>query len=67
MMPVMDGTNLTRVLLRINPAIKIVTSSGFAASFTTNSFSEAGGRYFLAKPYTAETLLKTIRDILDEA
>jgi PAS domain S-box-containing protein len=66
-MPIMDGSNLIRVLLRINPAIKIVTASGFASNFTGNGFTDIGVKHFLTKPYTAETLLKTMRAILEEA
>ncbi len=66
-MPIMDGTNLIRVLLRINPAVKIVTASGFSSIFNGNSFTDTGVRHFLTKPYTAETLLKTMRAILEEA
>jgi YesN/AraC family two-component response regulator len=65
-MPIMDGPNLIRVLLRINPLVKIVTSSGFASNATGGSFSEAAVRHFLNKPYTAATLLTTLRAILDE-
>jgi CheY-like chemotaxis protein len=65
MMPIMDGTSLIRVLLRINPAIKIVTSSGLTSTLSGISISEF--KYCLIKPYTAETLLNTMRAILEEA
>ena len=66
MMPVMDGLNVIRVLTRINPEIKIVAASGLAKNGSGDR--EPGGniKHFLTKPYTAETLLKTIRAILDE-
>jgi PAS domain S-box-containing protein len=66
MMPIMGGTSLVSVLLRINPEIKIVTSSGLSSHGGMNSFSEAAVKHFLTKPYTAETLLKTMRAVLDE-
>jgi CheY-like chemotaxis protein len=66
MMPIMGGTSLVSVLLRINPAIKIVTSSGLS-SYGVGTFSEAGVKQFLTKPYTAETLIKTIRAVLEQA
>ena len=59
MMPVMDGSSLIEVLLRIDPAIKIVRTSGFYPNVAGNSLPEAGVKHFLTKPYTAETLLKT--------
>jgi nitrogen-specific signal transduction histidine kinase/CheY-like chemotaxis protein len=67
MMPIMGGTSLVSVLLRINPAIKIVRSSGLSSYGGVSSFPEAGVKHFLTKPYTAETLVKTIRAVLEEA
>jgi PAS domain S-box-containing protein len=66
MMPIMDGTNLIRALLRINPAIKVVRASGLSATASENKFMQAGLKHFLTKPYTAATLLKTIRAALEE-
>jgi CheY-like chemotaxis protein len=65
-MPVMDGLNLIRVLTRIDPAVKIVVASGLAANMGGNRFLEASVKHFLMKPYTAETLLKTLRATLEE-
>jgi PAS domain S-box-containing protein len=65
MMPTMGGPSLVSVLLGINPAIKIVRSSGFSANSAQGKSSEAGVKHFLRKPYTTETLLKTIRAALE--
>jgi CheY-like chemotaxis protein len=66
MMPIMGGTSLVSVLLRINPAVRIVRSSGLSSYGDENRLSAAGVKNFLTKPYTAETLLKTIRGVLEE-
>jgi CheY-like chemotaxis protein len=66
MMPIMGGTSLVSVLLRINPAIKIVRSSGLSLHGSGNTFPEGAVKHFLTKPYTADSLIKTIRAILDE-
>ena len=66
MMPIMGGPSLVSALLRINPAIKIVRSSGLSPNGGANSSSESGVKHFLTKPYTAEALLKTIRMVLEE-
>ena len=66
MMPIMDGPATIHALLRINPAIKIVAASGLNANGGVAKASGAGIKHFLAKPYTAGTLLKIIRTILDE-
>ncbi len=66
MMPVMDGPATIHALTRMNPAIKIVAASGLNANGGVAKVS-GGVKHFLAKPYTAGTLLKTLRAILDEA
>ncbi|MDB4793454.1 PAS domain S-box protein [Methylacidiphilales bacterium] len=64
MMPIMDGLAMMKILKRINPAVKIVGSSGLHAN---SNIAKAGGiKHFLPKPYSPETLLKTMRTILNE-
>jgi len=65
-MPVMSGSMAIRALLNINPQAKIIASSGFKASDETSEVYDSGGKYFLPKPYAAETLLKAVRARLDE-
>jgi CheY-like chemotaxis protein len=66
MMPIMDGSAVVRVLMRINPAIKIVATSGLSSNVGVAKVFGTGVRHFLTKPYTAGNLLKGIRKILDE-
>jgi PAS domain S-box-containing protein len=66
MMPVMDGPATIYALLRINPVVKIIAASGLNENGGVAKASSAGIKHFLLKPYTAGTLLKTIRAILDE-
>jgi PAS domain S-box-containing protein len=66
MMPVMDGSAVIRVLTRMNPAVKIIAASGLSSNGGAVKVSSAGVKHFLTKPYTAGTLLKTLRMILDE-
>jgi PAS domain S-box-containing protein len=65
-MPVMDGPSVIRALKRMNPALKIVAASGLNANGGMTNTSEIKVPYFLTKPYTAATLLKTLRQALDE-
>jgi len=53
-------------MMRINPAVKVIATSGLNAN--GNLTKEAGMcvKHFLRKPYTAETLLKTLRATLEE-
>ncbi len=66
-MPVMDGTALTRALLKINPTVKIIATSGLNPPGSVTETTEGGGERFLMKPYSAKKLLKAIRAILDES
>lgn len=64
MMPVMDGVATVMVLRRLNPNVRIVAASGITANGRVARAVDAGIRHFLPKPYTAETLLKVLRQIL---
>lgn len=66
MMPVMDGATTIQTLRRINPAVKIIAASGLDSREEFSRMPVDGGQPFLAKPYTAETLLKLIREVLDQ-
>ena len=65
-MPNMDGSATIRALLKINPDVKIIASSGFMTNDGVTRASVAKTGYFLPKPYTAEALLKTVQTILEE-
>ena len=65
-MPIMDGAAAIRALSKINPSIKIIAASGLHANADATKASGAGIKHFLTKPYTAGTLLKTLRTILEE-
>lgn len=63
-MPFMDGPSLIRALRKIDPQIKIIAMSGLVSEGQSGELAELGIDAFLAKPYTAETLLVTLNDIL---
>ena len=66
MMPVMDGPATIRLLMEINPAVKIIAASGITANRDIAVKAGAGVKNFLTKPYTAETLLKCLKQTLAE-
>ena len=66
-MPIMDGPATIHAMMRVNPAVKIIATSGLNENSRVAKASGAGVQHFLMKPYTTETLLKTLRAILDEA
>lgn len=65
MMPLMDGPTMIQVLVRINPKVKILAASGLNADGMVARASNAGARNFLPKPYTAGSLLRALRQIID--
>jgi DNA-binding NarL/FixJ family response regulator len=65
-MPVMDGPETLRALMKINPAVKVIAASGFKTSQSITQLDDLGVKHFLSKPYPAELLLKTLRTLLDE-
>ena len=67
MMPIMDGPATIRVLESMDPHVKIIAASGLAENARQPSISATGSvRAVLAKPYTAEKLLRTVSAILAE-
>ena len=64
-MPIMDGVATIHALRRVNPAVKIIAASGLDANGGMTKGPRADVKYFLAKPYTAETLIRTLRTVLD--
>ena len=66
-MPIMDGAAVIRALTKLNPAIKIIAASGLNANGEVAKVSGLAVKHFLTKPYTAGTLLKLMRTIVDEA
>jgi len=66
MMPIMDGPAMIPVLMRMDPKVRIITASGVNAKAMVAKANQAGVKYFIPKPYSAETLLKTLHQILHE-
>jgi two-component system, cell cycle sensor histidine kinase and response regulator CckA len=63
MMPLLDGPATIRALKRLDPDLKIISTSGFVDEQQIDE-DIAGVDRFLAKPYTAEQLLKTIAQVI---
>lgn len=65
MMPAMDGPSSVQVLLRLDPQLRIIGSSGIASMEQRVTAMGVGLADFLPKPFTAELLLVTVRRVLD--
>jgi PAS domain S-box-containing protein len=63
-MPVMDGLATIQVLRKMNPKVPIIAASGLSASDHVAKVAGLGVKHFLPKPYTAEILLKTLKEVL---
>lgn len=63
----LSGRDLADQILRENPKLKVIYSSGYSAEITTNDFLLQEGVNFLTKPFEAGKLAKTIRNRLDQA
>jgi len=64
MMPVMDGPSLIYALKRFDAKMPIIAASGLNANGSVAKASDAGVKNFLAKPYSADRLLKMVREVL---
>jgi CheY-like chemotaxis protein len=64
MMPVMDGTAAILALKKISPDVKIIAVSGLTTKGLVGSPSDFNVQAFLTKPTTAESLLKTLAEVL---
>ena len=62
-MPIMDGPALVVALKAINPAVRIIGSSGLEEGGISEA-AKAGIREFIPKPFSAETMLRTIARVL---
>jgi len=67
MMPLMDGRATIHALRQINPLLKIVAASGLNVNAGVAAAAGVGVKHFLLKPYTAETLLKMMRTVLEQS
>ncbi|HUL55325.1 MAG TPA: PAS domain S-box protein [Opitutaceae bacterium] len=63
-MPVLDGAALIYALRKIDPNVKIIAASGLKSTVQSMEPFGLGTTAFLAKPFTAETMLHAIHAAL---
>jgi len=63
-MPVMDGPATIIALRAMNPAVKIIGSSGLDTQVGRADAGQPGVDHFVAKPYTAEVVLTALQKVL---
>jgi len=65
MMPVMDGPATIRVLMQMNPEVRIIAASGLNAEGGAAKVAGMGVKHFLPKPYTSLALLLMLKKSLE--
>jgi PAS domain S-box-containing protein len=65
LMPRMDGKECLEQLLRINPAVKVIISSGVGQEDLINEVVKIGAKGAVNKPYGMRQLLGMVRHVLD--
>jgi len=66
-MPRLDGEETFRELVRLDPAVRVLMSSGYTESDITSRFAGKGPVGFLQKPYTLALLQDALRTALGGA
>ena len=64
-MPVMGGSQTYDILKEINPAVKVLLSSGYSMDGQAIEILRRGCDGFIQKPFSIAKLSKKIRDVLD--
>jgi PAS domain S-box-containing protein len=65
-MPEMGGRELVERLRLSNPALRVVFMSGYTEQTIANNGSMPPGTGFVEKPFTVDTLMRRLREVLDE-
>ncbi|MDR3581592.1 MAG: response regulator [Oryzomonas sp.] len=65
-MPQMSGPELSERLRQIIPGLKVLFISGYAHELIVHQGHIEEGVHFLSKPFSMETLLKTVENILSD-
>lgn len=64
-MPKMGGQETLKELKTIDPAVKVILSSGYSQSGHTKEMTDAGVDGFIQKPYQIQQLLALVRNTID--
>jgi CheY-like chemotaxis protein len=62
----MDGRELASRLLSERPDLRVIYASGYSPDFAGRDLSLCHNERFVAKPVTAEKLLRTVRACLED-
>jgi DNA-binding NtrC family response regulator len=65
-MPVHDGLFLMKKVKEKSPGMPIIVMSGYSTEETIKSAADLGSATFIAKPFTPDELVKTVRSVLHQ-
>jgi PAS domain S-box-containing protein len=65
-MPGMGGHQALKQILSLEPDARVIIASGYSADDQVKAALNAGGRGYVAKPFSRAELLGTVRSLLDE-
>lgn len=63
-MPVMDGIEATREIIKLDPSVKVVMVSALGQEALVIESIAAGARDFIVKPFSAEKVLKVLGQVV---
>jgi len=66
MMPGMDGIATIARMMKINPSVRVIATSGIHSNKDLVDAAGNGIGWFLQKPYTAEALLSLLSEVMDD-
>ncbi|HEY1373374.1 MAG TPA: response regulator [Candidatus Binatia bacterium] len=64
-LPSLGGWTVFMSLREIDPAVKMILTSGYLNEQVKSSFVEGGVKDFIVKPYAAEAVLQSVRRALE--
>ena len=64
MMPHMDGAATIRTIRRLEPGVRMIATSGLPSNGYIAEARGLGALAFLAKPYSTDLLLRTVREVM---
>lgn len=64
-MPNMSGKRCLKEILKINPKVKVLISTGYTNNASSEDIMKMGANGFINKPFAMDDLLRAIREVLD--
>ncbi len=64
-MPKMGGRECLEELMKVEPKVKVLVSSGYSDAEKRDDLIQVGAKGFVGKPFQMTQLLKTVREVLD--